>query len=57
MKIVAYVVSLVLFLGSFALFGYATEVDSGLHFVFFGGGILAVSLALAIPFHLLERLD
>ncbi len=57
MKVFAFLVSLALFLGGFALFGYAFTFGEDLHAVAFFGGILAVSASLMIPFHLLERLD
>lgn len=57
MKVFAFLVSLALFLGGLALFGYAFTFGPDLHTLVFAGGIAAVSLSLMIPFHLLERLD
>ena len=57
MKVFAFLVSLALFLGGFALFGYSFAFPPEWHGWAFGGGIIAVSLSLAIPFHLLERFD
>ncbi len=57
MKVFAFLVSLALFLGGLALFGYAFVFPEGWMGWAFGGGIVAVSLSLMIPFHLLERLD
>lgn len=57
MKVFAFLVSLALFLGGLALFGYAFTFGEDLHAIVFFGGVLAVSLSLMIPFHLLERLD
>lgn len=57
MKVFAFLVSLALFLGGLALFGYAFTFSADLHAIGFFGGIVAVSLSLMIPFHLLERLD
>ncbi|GHF17677.1 hypothetical protein [Pseudolysinimonas yzui] len=57
MKVFAFLVSLALFLGGLALFGYAFTFSEDLHTIGFFGGIVAVSLSLMIPFHLLERLD
>jgi hypothetical protein len=57
MKVFAFLVSLALFLGGLALFGYAFTFGPDLHTLVFVGGIAAVSLSLMIPFHLLERLD
>lgn len=60
MKVVVFVISLLIFLGSLVLMGYSFEVgnESGLGGAsMFLGGILGVSLAYAIPFHLLEKFD
>ncbi len=54
MKIVAFVISMVLFLGGFLLLGYAFVPDSG--WMFFAG-ILAFALAIFVPVHILKRLD
>ena len=52
----AFIVSFALFLGGMFLFGFAFSLTAwqGLVFV---AGILAVSLALAMPAHLLSRAD
>lgn len=62
-----FLVALILFVGSFALFGFA--FDSGEFFAFLGwagfpfevtvftAGILAVSLSIIIPMHLLGSND
>jgi hypothetical protein len=55
-KIVAYVIALILFLGGMAMFGYAFHPGVPGYPVFLGG-ILAVALSLAIPFHLLKAAD
>jgi hypothetical protein len=58
MKIFAFLVALAFFVGSFLLFGYAFDAPDGFpQFALFGGGLLAVAISLAIPFHLLEKLD
>lgn len=57
MKVIAFLVSLALFLGGFALFGYAFVFPEGWNLWGFFGGILAVALSLAIPFHLMGRTD
>lgn len=57
MKVFAFLVALVLFVGAFLLFGYAFAVDPGWNIVLFSGGLLAVAASLAIPFHLLEKFD
>jgi hypothetical protein len=58
MKLFAFLVALALFVGSFVLFGFAfTFGESALAGLTFFGGVAAVSLSLAIPFHVLQRLD
>lgn len=57
MKVFVFLVALALFLGGLLLFGYAFAVDPAWHALTFVGGIAAVSLSLAIPFHLLGRAD
>lgn len=57
MKLFAFLVALVLFLGGFALFGYAFAFEGPWNIVSFAGGIAAVSLSLMIPFHFLGRAD
>lgn len=54
---VVFLVSLALFLGGILLFGYAFTFGPGWESVAFVGGIFAVAVSLAIPFHLLERAD
>ncbi len=53
---IAFVVALVLFVGGIVLFAYADQVPGFEAFVFFGG-IVAISLSVAIPFHLMKRVD
>jgi len=57
MKVFAFLVTLVLFVGGLVLFGYAFDAPEPLHLAMFGGGILAVSAALALPFHLLGKTE
>ena len=57
MKVFAFVVALAFFVGSFLLFGYGIEADGAWRYILFGGGLLAVAISLAIPFHLLEKFD
>jgi hypothetical protein len=57
MKVFAFLVALVFFVGALLLFGYSFEVEGFAQYLMFGGGILGVSLALAIPFHVLELFD
>ena len=56
MNVVAFLVAIVLFLGGFALMGFAFFVE-GFEAPMFIGGILAVSAALALPVHVLKRID
>jgi hypothetical protein len=57
MKVIVFLVALAFFVGSFLLFGYAFSVPEEWAGATFFGGILAVCVSLAIPFHLLERTD
>jgi hypothetical protein len=57
MKVFAFLVSLALFVGGLALFGYAFTFAPEWHTIAFAGGIAAISVSLMIPFHLLERFD
>ena len=56
MKIIAFVIAMGLFVLGIGLMGYAFEpaVDHG---VLFFSGILSVALSLAVPFHVLKRVD
>lgn len=56
MNIVAFVLGAVLFLGGVVLFGYAWD-GSNFEGLVFAAGILAVSASIALPFHLLKRVD
>ena len=57
MKLFAFLVAIVLFVGSFVLFYYAFSVpEAAAGWVFFSG-IAAVALSLAIPFHILGSRD
>lgn len=57
MKLFVFLVCLVLFVGSFLLFGYAFAVPEPLNVILFASGIAAVSASLMIPFHLVEKFD
>lgn len=57
MKVFAFVISLGLFLGGLALFGFAFDLAGGWNTAAFVAGIVAISVSLMIPFHLLERFD
>ena len=52
----AFVVTVAIFLGGLLLMGYAFYMP-GYEALAFIGGILAVSLAVAIPVHVLNRVD
>ncbi len=57
MKLFAFLVGLILFAGSFLLFGYALSVpEAAAPWVFFSG-IVAVAISLAIPFHWLGKTE
>ena len=53
MNLIAVVVSMLLFLSSFVLFAYAYAVPEAWAALTFFIGIMAVTLSLAIPFHIL----
>jgi hypothetical protein len=53
---IAFIASLVLFVGGIALFGYAFNAV-GYETLVFSAGILAIVAAIAIPFHVLKRTD
>ncbi len=53
MNLIAVIVSVALFLSSFVLFAYAYAVPEEWAALTFFIGIMAVSLSLAIPFHIL----
>ncbi|MCA1943174.1 MAG: hypothetical protein LDL15_06160 [Yonghaparkia sp.] len=53
MNIIAVVISIALFVSSFVLFAYAYAVPEEWAALTFFIGIMAVTLSLAIPFHLM----
>jgi hypothetical protein len=55
-KIIAIIVALIFFLGGIYLFALAFQVP-GLESLIFIAGVLSVSIALAIPVHVLKRID
>jgi len=57
MKLVAFLIALILFLGSFLLFGYAFTVPESVAPWMFFSGIIAICISLAIPFHWLRKAD
>jgi hypothetical protein len=56
MNIVTFVIGIVLFVGGIVLFGYSWD---GTVFIpeMFVGGLAAITASIAIPFHLLKRID
>jgi len=56
MNVVAFIISFALFVGGLYMMGAAFQVE-GFELLVFGGGILVASLAIAIPIHVLKRLD
>lgn len=56
MRVLAFVIAIVFFLGGMLLFGYAFEAPAAQAVIFFSG-VIAVVVSLAIPFHILRGLD
>ncbi|WP_157156516.1 MULTISPECIES: hypothetical protein [unclassified Diaminobutyricimonas] len=56
MNILAAIVSIIIFVGGLFLFGYAAEFP-GYEIYVFAAGIVAVCVAVAIPIHVLKRID
>lgn len=56
MKIVVSVIAIVLFVGGMALFGYSWD-GTVFDVYMFMGGLVAITLSLVIPFHVLKRID
>ncbi|MGV8969475.1 MAG: hypothetical protein ACOH1J_03400 [Microbacteriaceae bacterium] len=56
MNVFAFLVSFVLFIGGIVILGYSFSVE-GWELVVFFAGILISSLGVAIPVHLLKRID
>jgi hypothetical protein len=56
MNILAALVSIIIFIGGLFLFGYAQEFP-GYELFVFGAGIVAVCIAVAIPIHVMKRVD
>jgi hypothetical protein len=56
MNTVSFVIGAVLFVGGIVLFGYAWD-GTVFHPAVFVGGLVAISASIAIPFHLLKRVD
>jgi hypothetical protein len=57
MKVFAFLVSIVLFLGGLALFGFAFDLPDWWRSLAFFGGLGAISLALFLPFHIHKAFD
>ena len=56
MNIIAFIVALALFVGGLFMMGYSFYVE-GFQGVVFVGGILVTSLGVALPIHILKRID
>jgi hypothetical protein len=56
MNVIAFVVSLGLFLGGILIMGYSFSVE-GFELVTFFAGILITSVGVALPIHVLKRID
>ena len=56
MKIVAFLIALVFFVGGMVLFGYAFGPDVQHGLVFFAG-IICIAFSIVLPVHVLKRLD
>lgn len=58
MKIIAFIIAMVFFVGGMTLLGYAFEPnDSVARFIMFFAGILAFTIALAVPMSILKRIE
>lgn len=56
MKLIAFLIAMVLFVGGMIMMGYAFEPNAA-HIPLFFGGVLAFTFALVIPVHILKRVD
>jgi hypothetical protein len=56
MNIIAFIVALALFVGGLFMMGYSFYVE-GFQGIVFVGGILVTSLGVALPIHILKRID
>ena len=56
MNVIAFVVSLGLFVGGILLMGYAFEIE-GAEFPSFFAGLLITCAGVALPIHVLKRID
>jgi len=57
MTAIAFVISFVLFLGGIYLFGIAFDVAEAWQLATFAGGLIAVTVGVMIPVHVLKRVD
>lgn len=57
MKLFAFLVAFLSFAGGLALFGYSFAFPPEWQAIGFAGGIIAISIAIAIPAHLLPKLN
>lgn len=58
MKFIAFIIAMVFFLGGMTLLGYAFEPNDGTaRFFMFFGGILSITVALAVPMSILKRIE
>ncbi|GAB2462198.1 hypothetical protein HD599_000944 [Conyzicola lurida] len=56
MNVIAFVVSLGLFVGGILLMGYSFTIE-GFELLSFFAGLLITSLGVAVPIHVLKRID
>ena len=56
MNIVAFVIGFTLFVGGIVLMGYAWD-GTTFNWIMFSGGLGAISLGVAVPYHLIKRVD
>ena len=56
MNIVAFVIGFAFFVGGIVLMGYAWD-GTTFNWVLFSSGLGAISLGVAVPYHLLKRVD
>jgi len=56
MNIIAFVISLALFVGGLLMMGYSFYAE-GIQGIVFVGGILVTSAGIALPIHVLKRID
>ncbi len=57
MNVIAFIVSIALFLLGMFLMGFAFEVAEGARIFVFLGGILVTTIGIMIPIHVMKRLN